>query len=341
MGKETVRVSVVIPTWNNKELLRSCLDSLAALEFDSHEIIVVDNGSTDGAPDMVASEYGRARLIRLPENRGFSAAVNEGIKAAAGGLVALINNDAEAHPAWLAELCSAADRHPEAGSFASKMLFHSDRKTIDTVGDGFSRAGFGYKIGWGEKDAGQYDTEAYVLGACGGAGMYRKEMLEDVAIDGEYFDDEFFAFGEDLDLALRAQLIGYRCVTVPRAVVYHRVRATAGRGSELSLFLGHRNFVFCVLKNFPGGVILRNLHSLLFYPVMATLWDMVKKRRLVFVKSYIDAFRRRRSMMRKRTHVQTGKMITDAEFSSLLTGHWLSLWLGIGLRTRALRRESL
>jgi GT2 family glycosyltransferase len=341
MGRDTVRVSVIIPSWNNRELLRSCLDSLAALEFDAHEVIVVDNGSTDGAPDMVETEYGWARLIRLARNTGFSTAVNEGIKAAAGGLVALINNDAEAHPAWLAELCRAADSHPEAGSFASKMLFHSDRKTIDTVGDGFSRAGFGYKIGWGEKDTGQYDSEAYVLGACGGAAMYRKKMLDAVATGGEYFDEEFFAFGEDLDLALRAQLMGYRCVTVPGAVVYHRVRATAGRGSELSLFLGHRNFLFCVMKDFPRGVILRNLHSILFYPAMATLWDMIKKRRAVFIRSYLDAFRRRGSMMQKRRHVQVKKKITDAEFSSLLTGRWISLWLRIGLRTRAVRKGML
>ena len=320
--------------------MRRCLEALEAQDYAPIEVIVVDNGSVDRSAEMVSEEFAYVKLITFAENRGFSVAVNEGINAASGQLIALLNNDAEPDPHWVTELMKAADLHPAAGFFASKILFYSDKKTIDAFGDGFAVAGFGYKRGWGEPSE-KYATEDYVLGACGGAAMYRSSMLRDIMVSGEFFDGDFFAFGEDLDLSLRARLYGYKCIAIPSAVVYHRVRSTAGRGSSLSLFLSHRNFILTVMKNFPAIVILRNLHNIVGYLVISAVADMVINRRLVYVNSYIKAFAMWPRMKAKRNEIQSKSRITPSEFQGALTRSWLSLWIKLGKMSRSVARAGL
>ena len=333
-------VSVVIPNLNKKELLQSCLQSLAAQDYPDMEIIVVDNGSTDGAPDMVGDEFPDVRLIRFDWNRGFSAAVNAGIDASSGRLVALINNDADADLRWLSELVAASERHPDAGFFASKILLYSDKQTIDTFGDGFTAAGFGYKRGWGEASE-KYGKEEGVFGACGGAAMYRMSMLRDIIVHGEYFDKDFFAYGEDLDLSLRANLFGYRCIAVPSAVVYHRMRATGGRGAELPLFLSHRNFMLAVMKNFPAVLILKNLFNIACFLLLAAAVDVLQNRRLLYPRSYLAALKMWPAMKEKRRMIQSAKRVNASSFSQLLTGGWFFLWLKLGRMSRLVREKNL
>ena len=333
-------VSVIVPNWNRRELLDACIRSLLAQDYPLVEIIVVDNGSSDGSAGMVRESFPSVRLVAFRENTGFSKAVNAGISASGGEFVALINNDAEADEGWLSHLVRAAGAHGEAGFFASKVLFHADRRTIDTFGDGFSVAGFGYKRGWGE-DTDSYMEEAHVLGACGAAAMYRRSMLEDVKVGGEYFDTDFFAFAEDLDLSLRARLRGHACVAVPGAVVYHRLRATSGRGSEGSLFLGHRNFMLCIMKSFPASVILRNIFSIASYAALSALADILKNRRLIYVKSHLAALAMWPKVKPKRAAIQAGRRISASEFQALLTKRWLSLWLTLGRMTRSVAGRGL
>ncbi len=333
-------VSIIIPNWDKRDLLAACIRSLQGQQYRPVEIVVVDNGSRDGSAEMVRDEFPDAKLIAFPENRGFSAAVNAGIAGSSGGLLALMNNDAEADARWISELVRAALAHPDAGFFASKMLFHSDRMTIDSFGDGFSVAGFGYKLGWGALSE-DYTDEGYVFGACGGAAMYRREMLEDVKLAGECFDEDFFAFGEDLDLSLRALLRGHRCVAVPGAVVYHRVRATAGRGSEWSVYLSHRNFILAVMKCFPWRLIIRNLPTLVSYPALALAADMLKNRRLTYLKSYLAALRLWPRMKPKRAGIQAGMRITPQAFQAHLERSWFTLWLNLGRMNRVIRDRGL
>src|SRR5512135_91336 len=134
-------ISVIIPNYNRADLLRSCLESLRSQAYREVEVILIDNGSTDGSAEMVEKEFPEAKVRRMEKNTGFSAAVNEGIRLARGELVALLNNDAEADSAWLMELYRTAEAHPEAGSFASKMLFYARHDIIDTVYGCFSVAG--------------------------------------------------------------------------------------------------------------------------------------------------------------------------------------------------------
>jgi GT2 family glycosyltransferase len=246
-------ISVVVVNWNRRPLLRACLESLARQRDADFEVIVVDNGSADGSADLAEREFG-ARVIRNRENRGFCAANNQGIAAARGEFVALLNNDAEADPAWLAELYRACSSGPDVGMAASKILVWEDPKRIDKAGHLIFPDGQNRGRGSGLLDSGQFDRQEEVLWPDGCAAMYRKSMLD--VIGG--FDEDFFAYGDDAELGLRARIAGWRCLYVPGAVVRHHRGATMGKDSARRLALIERNRVLLALKLFPWSLLWRN-----------------------------------------------------------------------------------
>jgi hypothetical protein len=246
-------VSVVVVNWNRKELLRACLASLARQTGVESETIVVDNGSTDGSADMAAGEFGSC-VIRNSENRGFCEANNQGIAAARGEFIALLNNDAEAEPGWLAALLRVCGSRPEVGMAASKVLVWEDPKRIDKAGHVIFPDGQNRGRGTGDVDRGQYDREEEVLWPDGCAAMYRKSMLD--RIGG--FDEDFFAYGDDAELGLRARIAGWRCIYTPDAVVRHHRGSTMGKGSGRRLELIERNRVLLALKLFPWSLLVLN-----------------------------------------------------------------------------------
>jgi GT2 family glycosyltransferase len=245
-------ISVVIVNWNRKELLRACLQSLRSQAGAPFETIVVDNGSTDGSPAL-AREFG-AVVIQNDTNRGFCAANNQGIAAARGEFVALLNNDAEAEPGWLAGLLAACSQAPEIGMAASKVLVWEDPARIDKVGHLIFPDGQNRGRGSGALDRGQFDEAADVLWPDGCAAMYRKSMLD--VIGG--FDEDFFAYGDDAELGLRARIAGWRCAYAPNAVVRHHRGSTMGKGSAARLELIERNRVLLALKLFPWSLLVWN-----------------------------------------------------------------------------------
>jgi GT2 family glycosyltransferase len=242
---------VVIPNWNGERFLPTCLSSLRLQAFEDFETVLVDNGSTDGSVAFASHNFPEVRVLPLPENRGFSAAVNAGIQASNAEHVALLNNDTETDPGWLEALVEAADAYPDAGFFASKLVDFYDRRILDGAGDVLRRSGLPYRLGHGERDRGQYDEATYVFGACAGAAMYRRGMLDDVGL----FDEDFFANCEDGDLSFRAQLAGYRCLYVPGSVVYHMGSATFGKRTPTSTRLGTRNSLCLLVKNLPAPLV--------------------------------------------------------------------------------------
>jgi len=244
-------ISVIIPNWNGAEHLPTCLDSLRAQTCPNVEIIVADNASTDGSQALLARQYPEVRLVQLPENRGFTGACNAGLEAAGGEILVLLNNDTEADPNWLAAVAAAFERHPEAGSVASKMLLFDQRDVFHTAGDFYRLDGTPGNRGVWQKDVGQYDQEEYVFSACGGSAAYRRTMLEQIGS----LDDAFFFSCEDLDLGWRAQLAGWRCLYVPEAIVYHKLQATGG-GTTASFYNG-RNFIYLIAKDYPGSLLRR------------------------------------------------------------------------------------
>jgi len=227
--------------------------SLQAQSDPTIEIIVVDNGSRDGSCECVELEFPFVRLIRNNENRGFCAANNQGIAAARGEYIALLNNDAEAEANWAAEL-----RRPmsdkSVGMVACKVLVFGDRRRIDKVGHLIYPDGQNRGRGSGAVDDGQFDRVEDVLWPDGCAALYRKSMLEEIG----GFDEDFFAYGDDAELGLRARIAGWRCVYTPLAVAWHHRGNTLGLGSVRRLKLIERNRVLLAAKLFPWSLLWLN-----------------------------------------------------------------------------------
>jgi GT2 family glycosyltransferase len=223
------------------------------------EVVVIDNGSGDGSPEMVLKEYGkstkfRVELIRNSENRGFCAANNQGFAASNSEFVALLNNDAEAEPDWLEKLASAFDGRPDVGMAASKILVHEDPRRIDKAGHLIYPDGQNRGRGSGEVDQGQYDRVEEILWPDGCAAMYRRSMLDQIG----GFDEDFFAYADDAELGLRARIAGWKCLYIPDAVVRHHRGATLGLRSSRRLELIERNRVLLAAKLFPWSLLWLN-----------------------------------------------------------------------------------
>jgi GT2 family glycosyltransferase len=220
------------------------------------EVVVVDNGSDDDSQEMVLKDYAentrfRTEVIRNSENRGFCAANNQGFAASDTEFIALLNNDAEAEPAWLEKLASAFDGRPDVGMAASKILVHEDPRRIDKAGHLIYPDGQNRGRGSGELDEGQYDRVEEVLWPDGCAAMYRRAMLDEIG----GFDEDFFAYADDAELGLRARIAGWKCQYIPGAVVRHHRGATLGVRSSRRLELIERNRVLLAVKLFPWSLL--------------------------------------------------------------------------------------
>jgi GT2 family glycosyltransferase len=237
---------VVIPVWNGLRWLEGCLGSLAAQTLAADQTIVVDNGSVDGSVAYVRDRYPDVVVIELGANTGFAHAANVGVGAAAGQLVALLNTDVVLAPDWLARMVAALDGDAAASSVACKMLQLGEPSIVYDAGDVLRRDGACEQRGRFGRDDGRFDAPGEVFGACAGAAVYRRDAL--AAVGG--FDERYFAYLEDVDLALRLRLLGWRCLYEP-AVAWH-----AGEGSSDQLPGGHRrlverNTLVLVAKAFP------------------------------------------------------------------------------------------
>jgi GT2 family glycosyltransferase len=308
--------SIVIPNWNGKHFLQPCLDSLRAQTHLNIEVIIVDNASSDGSQEYIKTAYPEVILIELRDNQGFTGACNIGMEKATGDIVSLLNNDTEVEPNWVAEILSAFDRHPDVGMTASKMLLFNERDKIHTTGDFFTTDGRAGNRGVWEKDEGQYEIEGYVFSACGGSSAYRQSMLDKIGL----LDNDYFFLLEDVDLAWRAQLTGYKVLYVPTAIVYHHLSATGG-GVTASFHDG-RNSIWIVVKNLPRGLWRK-------YG-----WQIIK-RQLGIAREAIQAWRgeaaraRLRGILkglwtlpralRKRKQIQAMKTVSDDYIDSILT----------------------
>ncbi len=309
-------LSVVIPNWNGARFLPDCLDALARQTYPALEILVVDNASADGSQDLVRSRYPQVRLIELPENRGFTGACNAGIQAAKGEFIALLNNDTEADVGWAAAAADVFRREAGVGIVAGKMLLFDRRDHIHTAGDYFTLDGRAGNRGVWQKDEGQFDREEDVFSACGGAAVYRRAMLDQIGL----LDDDFFFSLEDIDLAWRAQLTGWRCLYTPRAIVYHHLSATGG-GVTASYYDG-RNLIFVLVKNYPaalwrvyGGRVVR-AQARLAWEALRAWRGAAARARLRGMLAGIAGIPR---MWRKRRAIQGMRTVSAADLERILT----------------------
>lgn len=307
--------SIVIPNWNGKRFLQVCLQALQRQTYRSIEVIIVDNASTDGSQEYVKSDFAWVKLIELPENRGFTGACNAGLQAGQGVFVALLNNDTEVDLGWAAAVVDAFQRHPETGIVASKMLLFDRRDHIHTAGDFFTRDGRAGNRGVWQRDEGQFDEETYVFSACGGSSAYRRTMLDQIGL----LDDDYFFSLEDMDMAWRAQLSGWRCLYTPAAIVYHHLSATGG-GVTASYYDG-RNLIYLLVKNFPSA-LWRKYGWLICKAQLKLAWEALRAWRGAAARARLRGmlaglFGLPR-MLRKRRRIQAARTVSIEYLESIL-----------------------
>ncbi len=310
-------LTAIVVNWNGEPLLPECLTSLSNQSLGSLEILLVDNGSTDGSLELVRSRFPKVRILALSENHGFAAGNNRGIEASSGEFVALLNNDAVADICW-AEHLLAATQDSRVGIVASRVLLYGDRGRLDSAGDGMTTVGSGYKRGH-LKSSDSFPSCEAVFGASGCAMLLRRTMLADIGL----FDEDFFLLSEDSDLCFRAQLRGWECLYAPDAVVYHRLNTSIGRLSRSHVFYGQRNVEYVYFKNMPGRLVWKYLPAHLLNAILASLYFGAKGRLASYMAGKFDFLRNMRRVLRKRREIQTRRKVSCADMDRILDRRWL------------------
>jgi len=338
--EDSTRITVIVVNWNRRELLRSCLASLEAQRnAPPFEVIVVDNGSSDGSSAMLADLKPHLpfslRVIENTVNLGFCGANNQGIDCASGEWIALLNNDAEAHPDWLAAMSDAVASRPDYGMVACKILVYEDPKRIDKAGHLIYPDGQNRGRGSGQPDDGRFDQMEDVLWPDGCAAMYRKSMLRQIG----GFDEDLFAYADDAELGLRARIAGWKCIYAPGAVVLHHRGATLGVLSSRRLQLIERNRILLVVKHFPASLVWCNAPYWIVR-VAAGAWAGFRQKgeaarfpgfrgklRIAgaFLSGAIQAAGMIPATLRKRREMEKLRRLTPREVRELLLRHRITL----------------
>jgi GT2 family glycosyltransferase len=253
-----MKVTAIIPNYNGKEFLENCFQSLKSQE-NIAEVIIVDNASQDGSIDFIKNDYPEFNLISNKENKGFAKAVNQGIKSSKSEFIFLLNNDVELQQNCISNLLKCIEMDKNIFAVSSKMIQYHDRDKMDDAGDEYTLLGWTKRVGYG-KSPQSYNQEREVFSACAGGALYRKSVLDHIG----YFDENFFAYMEDVDISYRARINGYKCFYCAQAVVYHVGSGTSGsRYNKFKIKLAARNNVYVPFKNMPWPQLVLNFVFLL------------------------------------------------------------------------------
>jgi GT2 family glycosyltransferase len=281
---ENPLVSLLVLNWNGKEILAQCLDSLLQLQYSPVEIIIVDNGSTDGSQSLLAL-YPSVKVINNGRNLGFAAGNNVGFSHASGAYIATLNNDIVVEKDWLSKAIPFLECDASVGIVCSRQMNFYSREVVDGSYHFITKElvfnGFGDDTRYDFSDS-RYSMPGYVISANGASAIYRKKLLDDL----KGFDESFFAYHEDGDLAFRAFWKGWNCVYAPDAIVYHMRSKSFGFQSEQYTYYFEKNRYAFILKNYPARAILHALPKLL-YCEASILRSCLKRK--VFLKAYLPA----------------------------------------------------
>lgn len=264
-------VSVTIVTYNSGRFIKRCLESVLAQKGPEKEIIVVDNASTDGTIDILEQFDDRIQIVYNDENIGFAAAQNQAIRLASGDWILTLNPDVLLMPNFIRALVEAGESSPQTGTVCGKLLTITpnydipDKPLVDSTGIYFTPMLRHLDRGSQEVDNGHFLKHEYVFGATAAAALYRREMIDDVSVDDEFFDPDFFVYREDADVAWRAQLMGWRCMYTPHARGYHVRSVLPGNRRALPAIINMhsvKNRFLMRIKNMTGDLYRRNWFSI-------------------------------------------------------------------------------
>lgn len=310
----------MIPNYNGLKHLEDCFSSLMKQTERNFRIILVDNNSSDDSVKYTKEKFPEVEIISMDHNTGFAKAVNSGIRRALTDdsckHVLLLNNDTECDPMFVHEMLRAVSA-PDAGSGACKMLNFHDRGMIDDAGDFIFHLGSPFARGFGEKDNGQYDKEEYIFAPCAGAAIYRAGVFREAG----FFDEDFFAYYEDVDFGFRLQLLGYKCYYNPKAICYHKRGATTSSFSGFQTMLCEKNLVALRIKNYPLSLYVSSFPFFALVRVKRYLIFLFRHSPSLFlsaVKGYIMGLSEIPSSLRKRSEIQKNAKVPASYLKSIL-----------------------
>lgn len=308
------RVSAVVLTYNGRELLGQMLPTLLAQSGVVFETVVVDDGSSDDTLEYLRERWPQVRVIANPTNLGVAASLNRGVQAARGEYVALLNNDIELASGWLAVLVRSLEVYREAASATGKLLDFHRREIFEAAGDFMRWSGMSghYEQGKHVADAG--DKPTAVFSPCAGAALYRRAALTEIGP----FDEDFFAYLEDVDWGFRAQLAGYTARYEPAAVAYHMGGATTGRQAGRFTALLRRNSALLVVKDYPTAALLRHLPKVLAFQLISLYASHRDGILRAHLREFGAAARLLPRMLHKRREIQRGRRVTIAQLDAAM-----------------------
>lgn len=302
-------VSVVIPNWNGKSFLRDCLTSLKSQTYKNLEILIIDNGSTDGSKEYISKYFKDVKVIPLEKNIGFAPAVNKGIVNSSGDFIFLLNNDTKLHKDCIQYLVKALKDHRDVGMVAAKMLSFYNPELIDSAGDYIDSVGHANNIGMGNQNGKKFNKSGYVFLVTGGGAIFKKKVFQKVGL----LDEDYFAYFEDVDLCFRAQLVGFKAWYESKAVILHVHKATSRRIRKFTEYLQYRNMTMTIIKNFPNSllihknnwlkILLVNLNTFKYLISIGCFKEALQAE--IYILTHIT------QLLRKRREIQRSKKVTD------------------------------
>jgi GT2 family glycosyltransferase len=308
------KVSVVVLNYNGQKYLDPCLKALGRQTFRDFEIILVDNNSSDDSTAYVRTHFPEITIIETKENLGFAGGTNVGIRAATGEYILTINNDTIADHRLIENLVAPMMMDSRLGMCAPKMVLPDGR--INSTGICISRSGAAWDRGIFEKDTGCYEREEEVFGPCAGAALYRRIMLDEIGL----FDEDFFIYMEDVDLAFRARMAGWACRYIPSARIVHHLGGTSGVHSDFSVFYGNRNQIWNAIKNFPTMTLLISLPWIIGKNCADIPFYILHGKGVTIFRSKASALRGITRMLRKRR--ASVRKVPEMEIRK-----WICVWM--------------
>lgn len=317
MSREEL-VSVTIVTYNSSRFIGRCLDSVLAQKYPRVEVIVVDNASTDGTREVLERFYGRCRIVYNSENVGFAAAQNQAIRMAAGDWILTLNPDMLLLPNFIQALVAAGRLDSRVGAVCGKLLTmrpsfdFPDQALVDSTGIYFTPMLRHLDRGSQQIENGHFLNYEYVFGATAAAALYRRAMIEDVSVDGEFFDSDFFVYREDADVAWRAQLMGWRCLYTPYARAYHVRSVRPGNRRALPPLINMhsvKNRFLMRIKNMTLDLYLRNWFSITLRDLMVIACCLLCEQ--TSLKAFWLLARNWKRVWAKRSQIMQRKRVAD------------------------------
>ena len=333
--RDAVFVSVVIVNWNGAAVLPRCLAALKKQTYKIFELIIVDNGSTDKSWLGLEAKWPGLKLIRLPENKGFAAANNEGVRQSTGEWIVLLNSDAFPEPDWLAMLVDAAQRYPNFSFFGSSLVQAAAPEFLDGTGDIYHISGLAWRRNYNQPVNQVERVVEEVFSPCAAAALYQRKAFLDVG----GFDEGYFAYHEDVDLGFRLRLQGHRCLFIPEAVVHHIGSAATGKKSDFSVYYGHRNLVWSYFQNMPGWLFWKYLPAHILSNLVFLLYYSFRGQASAIWRAKWHALLGLSRVLRNRRIIQQNRQASPEEISRILEHGWLKPYMN-EFRKREQSRET-